>query len=59
MEKRKADRGRIPADLVTAVTDKMTGQSKKGTWGTHVVDFVDVLTSRLDGERWGGLDQCR
>lgn len=50
-EKRKADRGRIPADFVTAVTNKRTGQRKEGTWGTHVVDFCRCAYFPLG---WGG-----
>ena len=51
-EKRKADRGRIPADFVTAVTDKRTRQRKEGTWETHVVDFCRCARFPLG---WGGV----
>lgn len=53
--------GRIPADFFTAVTDKKCRQDKGKKVSTWLLNFVDVLTSRLD---WGGvgregLDQCR
>lgn len=53
IKKIKADRDRIPADFVTAVTDKRVGQSKEGEWGTTLLTLVGVLTSRLDGDGGG------
>lgn len=56
-EKRKPDRGRIPADFVTAVTGNRIGQRKEGTWGTHVVDFCKCAYFPIRWRGVGGLDQ--